>query len=82
MLMTRAEIYGPPGPSRVKRLRGGVTSEDLVNRKFHTWPRTSGGSPTSPSTRPARARLCAAVLDAYSRHIVGWSTDIRRDSAL
>ena len=26
--------------------------------------------------------LCAAVLDAYSRRIVGWSIDTRQDSAL
>jgi len=35
VLMTQAGIYGLPGPARVKRLRGIVTSDDLVNRKFH-----------------------------------------------
>ena len=33
--MTQAGIYGLPGTARVKRLRGVVTSEDLVNRKCH-----------------------------------------------
>jgi transposase InsO family protein len=33
--MTLAEIYGLPGPIRVKRLRGVATADDLVNRKFH-----------------------------------------------
>ncbi|GJN99256.1 hypothetical protein NJB18091_29470 [Mycobacterium marinum] len=35
VLMTLAGIYGPPGPVRVKRLRGVATADDLVNRKFH-----------------------------------------------
>jgi transposase InsO family protein len=35
ILMSLAGIYGLPGPARVKRLRGIVTADDLVNRKFH-----------------------------------------------
>jgi hypothetical protein len=35
VLMTQAGIYGLSGPVRVKRLRGVVTADDLVNRKFH-----------------------------------------------
>jgi hypothetical protein len=35
VLMTRAGIYGLPEPVRVKRLRGVVTANDLVNRKIH-----------------------------------------------
>ena len=35
VLMTQAGIYGLPGPVRAKRLRGVVTADDLVNRKFH-----------------------------------------------
>lgn len=35
LLMSQAGVYGLPGPTRVKRLRGVVTAEDLVNRKFH-----------------------------------------------
>lgn len=34
-LMHNAGIYGLPGPVRIKRLRGIVTADDLVNRKFH-----------------------------------------------
>lgn len=34
-LMHDAGLHGPPGPTRVKRLRGVVTSDDIVNRKFH-----------------------------------------------
>ncbi len=35
VLMNKAEIYGLPGPARVKRLHGVATADDLVNRKFH-----------------------------------------------
>lgn len=35
LLMHDAGIYGLPGPTRLKRLRGVVTADDLVNRKFH-----------------------------------------------
>ncbi len=35
VLMTQAGIYGLPGPTRVERLRGVATADDLVNRKFH-----------------------------------------------
>jgi putative transposase len=35
VLMTQAGIYGLPGPTRIKQLRGVVTADDLVNRKFH-----------------------------------------------
>ena len=34
-LMHDAGLYGLPGPTRIKRLRGVVTADDLVNRKFH-----------------------------------------------
>jgi transposase InsO family protein len=37
LLMNNAGIYGSPGPTRVKRLRGVVTGDDLVNRIFHRW---------------------------------------------
>ncbi len=35
VLMSLDGLYGLPGPARVKRLRGVVTADDLVNRKFH-----------------------------------------------
>ncbi len=44
---------------------------------------TNCGSPTSPNTPRGKGKLyCAAVLDAYSRRIVGWSIDSRQDSTL
>ena len=83
LLMNQAGIYGLPGPTRVKRLRGVATADDLVNRKFH------GLRPnefwvtdiTQHRTREGWV-YCAAVLDAYSRRIVGWSIDSKQDSAL
>jgi transposase InsO family protein len=83
VLMTRAHIYGLPGPTRVKRLRGVVTADDLVNRKFHRL-RPNELWVTDITEHPTREGklFCAAVLDAFSRRIVGWSIDSRQDSTL
>lgn len=83
VLMNNANIYGLPGPTRIKRLRGVATADDLVNRKFHRlapnelWVTDI----TEHPTREGRV-YCAAVMDAYSRRIVGWSIDSRQDSTL
>ena len=83
VLMTQAGIHGLPGPVRIKRLRGVVTADDLVNRKFHRlrpnelWVTDI----TQHRTREGWV-YCAAVLDAFSRKIVGWSIDSRQDSTL
>lgn len=83
VLMTHAGIYGLPGPVRVKRLRGVVTADDLVNRKFHRlhpnelWVTDI----TEHPTREGKV-FCAAVMDAFSRRIIGWSIDSRQDSTL
>jgi putative transposase len=81
--MTQAGIYGLPGPARVKRLKGVATAEDLVNRKFHRL-RPNELWVTDITEHPTREGkvYCAAVLDAYSRRIVGWSIDSRQDSTL
>jgi putative transposase len=83
VLMTQAGIYGLPGPTRVKRLKGVATAEDLVNRKFHRL-RANELWVTDITEHPTREGkvYCAAVLDAYSRRIVGWSIDSRQDSTL
>jgi transposase InsO family protein len=83
VLMTQAGIYGLPGPARVKRLRGIVTSDDLVNRKFHRLRPTELWM-TDITEHPTREGklYCAAVMDAFSRRIIGWSIDSRQDSAL
>lgn len=35
VLMSLAGVRGLPGPAKVRKLRGIVTADDLVNRKFH-----------------------------------------------
>jgi transposase InsO family protein len=83
LLMRDAGIYGLPGPARVKRLRGVVTSDDLVNRKFNR----AGPNElwvTDITEHPTReGRLyCCCVLDTFSRRIVGWSIDSSPDTRL
>lgn len=83
ILMSQAGIYGLPGPARIKRLRGVVSADDLVNRKFHRlrpnelWVTDI----TQHRTREGWV-YCAAVLDAFSRRIVGWSIDSKQDATL
>ena len=83
MLMQDAGVYGLPGPSRVKRLRGVVTAGDLVNRKFHR-VRPNELWVTDITEHPTREGklYCCCVLDAYSRRIIGWSIDSTQDTRL
>ena len=82
-LMNQAGLYGLPGPLRVKRLRGVVTADDLVNRKFHRIRPNELWVTDITQHRTREGWLyCAAVLDAFSRRIVGWSIDSRQDSTL
>lgn len=80
-LMRLAGIYGLPGPVRTKRLRGVVTADDLVNRKFAR-PRPNELWVTDITQHRTREGwvYCAAVLDAYSRRTVGWSIDSKQDT--
>lgn len=74
--MTLAGIYGLPGPIRVKRLRGVVTADDLVNRKFRRLAPNELWVTDIAQHRTREGWLyCCAVLDAFSRRIVGWSMD-------
>jgi putative transposase len=83
VLMTRAGIYGLPGPVRVKRLRGVVTADDLVNRKFHRLAPNELWVTDITQHRTREGWLyCCAVLDAFSRRIVGWSIDSKADATL
>ena len=83
VLMTKAGIVDLPGLTRVKRLKGVATADDLVNRKFHRlnlnelWVTDI----TEHPTREGKV-FCAAVLDACSRKIVGWAIDSKQDSTL
>jgi len=81
--MTLAGIYGLPGPVRVKRLRGVVTADDLVNRKFHPLAPNELWVTGITQHRTREGWLyCCAVLDAFSRRIVGWSMDSKADATL
>jgi putative transposase len=83
VLMTQAGIRGLPGPTRIRRLRGVATAEDLVNRKFHRLRPNELWVTDITQHRTREGWLyCAAVLDAYSRRIVGWSIDSRQDTTL
>jgi putative transposase len=76
VLMSNAAIFGLPGPARVKRLRGVVSADDLVNRRFHRL-RPNELWVTDITEHPTREGkvYCCAVMDTYSRKIVGWSID-------
>ena len=81
--MSAAGIAGLPGPAKVKRLSGVATADDLVHRKFH---RLSPNElwVTDITEHPTREGkvYCCAVLDTFSRKIVGWSIDTAADSRL
>jgi transposase InsO family protein len=83
VLMTQAGIYGLPEPARVKRLRSVVTSDGLVNRRFRRLPPNElwVTDTTEHPTKEGKVH-CAAVLDAFSRRIIGWSIDSRQDTTL
>lgn len=83
VLMTLAGIYGLPGPVRIKRLRGVATADDLVNRKFHRLAPNELWVTDITQHRTREGWLyCCAVLDAFSRRIVGWSMDSKADATL
>ncbi|MBC7763576.1 MAG: IS3 family transposase, partial [Candidatus Saccharibacteria bacterium] len=83
VLMSKAGIRGLPGPAKVKRLHGIATADDLVHRKFH---RLSPNELWITDITEHRTRegkfYCCAVMDKFSRKIVGWSIDNSQDSAL
>lgn len=82
-LMRLAGIAGLPGPAKVKRLKGVATAGDLVHRKFH---RLSSNElwVTDITEHPTREGkvYCCAVMDTFSRKIVGWSIDNCQDTTL
>ncbi len=59
VLMHNAGIAGLPGPAKVKRIKGTPTTSSIGSSPDPS--STSSGSPTSPSTRPARASSTAAA---------------------
>lgn len=83
-IMREQNIAGLPARRRYKRSDSNrYTSTDLVNRSFdrdgpnQLWMTDITEHPT------AEGRVfCCAVLDAWSRRIVGWSVDRRATSAM
>ena len=71
-----ARPLAPHGPLRqVRRVPAASTVADLVKLEFDAMAPTSCGSPTSPSTPPLGKLYCCAVIDAYSRRVVGRAID-------
>jgi hypothetical protein len=78
MLMQRAGLQGLSGKPKWRRGVHIATALDLVDRQFTSTAPDRCGSPTSPSTRPAKARSTARWCSTCSR--VSWSAgpSIRR----
>jgi transposase InsO family protein len=83
LLMHRANIQGVTGRPRWRRSRPDLIAKDLVDRQFtrsepnQLWVTDI----TEHHTREGKV-YCAAVLDTYSRRIVGWSIDSSPSAAL
>lgn len=83
-IMREQTIAGLPARRRYKRSDSNrYTSEDLVNRSFgrdgpnQLWMTDITEHPTTEGRV-----YCCAVLDAWSRRIVGWSVDKRATTAM
>jgi putative transposase len=83
-IMAELGIQGLPGPKKgVKNLKNAPTCEDLVQRQFtasrpnELWLTDITEHPTAEGTL-----YCCAVLDLYSRKVVGWAIDRHRDAPL
>ena len=79
VLMSRAGIRGLPGAAKMKRLHGIATADDLVHRKIHRlspnelWITDITEHPTTAGIQARDGRIsCCAVMDTFSRKIVGW----------
>ena len=83
-IMRQLDIRGLPGPRKgVKNLKNAPTCEDLVARRFvaaapnELWLTDITEHPTAEGTL-----YCCVVLDLFSRKVVGWAIDRRREAAL
>jgi hypothetical protein len=83
-IMRELGIHGLPGPKKHKKnLVNAATEEDLVQRNFTAEaPNTLWLTDiTEHPTREGKV-YCCAVLDLFTRRIVGWSIDRRCETAL
>ena len=82
-LMREAGIQGIYRRKGRRNLVNAATEEDLVHRQFtaeapdRLWLTDITEHPTGEGKV-----YCAAVMDAYSRRIIGWSIDKRQDTDL
>lgn len=83
LLMHRAGLQGISGRRKWKRIRADDISTDLVKREFgrqgpnQLWVTDI----TEHPTREGKI-YCCAILDTYSRRVVGWSIDSSPTAAL
>jgi transposase InsO family protein len=83
LLMRRAGLAGLPLRRQAKRVPAATDVEDLVRRDF----RREGPNQlwvTDITEHPTREGklYCCAVIDAYSRRVVGWAIDSRQRADL
>jgi putative transposase len=82
-LMREAGLQGVYRRKGRRNLVNAATEEDMVQRRFDVaapdrlWLTDITEHPTGEGKL-----YCAAVMDAYSRRIIGWSIDARQDSDL
>lgn len=83
MLMRRAGLQGVSGRPRYRQSPNTPTASDLVDRRFERSERDQlwVTDITEHPTREGKV-YCAAVLDVFSRRIVGWSIDSSPTAAL
>jgi transposase InsO family protein len=83
-IMREQGIQGLPGPKRHKKnLVNAPTEEDLVQRNFSADRPDALWLTDITEHHTSEGKLyCCAVLDLFSRRIVGWSIDRRCESAL
>jgi putative transposase len=83
LLMRRAGVQGVSGRPRYRRAPNTPTASDLVERKFDRSQRDQlwVTDITEHPTREGKV-YCAAVLDVFSRRVVGWSIDSSPTAAL
>lgn len=83
LLMRRAGLHGLPGRKRWRHAKPDTYATDLVKRDFAR-SRANALWATDITEHPTREGkvYCAAVLDTYSRCVVGWSIDASPTAAL
>ena len=83
LVMRRAGIQGLTGRPAFKRVKNLATAADLVNRDFTADDRDRLWVTDITEHRTREGKLyCCAVLNTYSRRVVGWSIDSAQTATL